>query len=289
MNLLLLTFGQKQENHYQAVFCILTFLKDSQIKNIIMITDYPEFYRFLGDKVRIISIDENTLADWKGKNDFFWRIKIKALELAIHQYPNEHLLYVDSDTFLASNLQNIAQKLDKHIGLMHTFEYQLSAKNQGETVKRMYSTLKNKAFFDVVINEQSEMWNAGVIALPKTSAKKIIMLSLALCDAICETPCPCRLVEQFSFSLALNHLTELHPCDDVIGHYWGNKSEWNQLINQFFVNALLKQKTLAQCVEELNEFNWRSLPLEKKLRSTNSKLKRLIDKLFPHKHIKYLA
>ncbi|OOF39225.1 hypothetical protein BKK49_08380 [Rodentibacter rarus] len=287
MNLLLLTFGQKLENHYQAAFCILTFLKDPQIKKIIIVTDYPAFYDFLGNKVKIISINEKTLEDWKGKNDFFWRIKIKAIELVVHQYPDNHLFYVDSDTFLASNLQSVVQKLDENIGLMHTFEYKLSGQNRSKTTRGMFSVLNGKVFFDITINPQSEMWNAGVIALPKTCAKEIINLSLNLCDAICATPCPRRLVEQFSFSLAMNHLTELSSCEDVIGHYWGNKPEWNQFISQFFVNALLKQKTLEQCVEELRAFNWHSLPLEKKLRSTNSTLKRLIDRLFPHKHIKY--
>ncbi|OOF36584.1 hypothetical protein [Rodentibacter heidelbergensis] len=287
MNLLLLTFGQKLENHYQAVFCILTFLKDPQIKQIIIVTDYSAFYGFLGDKVKIISIDEKTLVDWKGKQDFFWRIKIKAMELVIHQYPDDHLLYVDSDTFLASNLQSIVQKLDENIGLMHTFEYKLSGKNRSKTVRRMLSSLNDKVFFDIRINQQSEMWNAGVIAVPKAHAKAMINLSLGLCDAICETACPRRLVEQFSFSLALNHFTPLHPCEEVIGHYWGNKAEWNQFIGQFFVDVLLKQKTLEQCVEELKEFNWQRLPLERKLPSANSKIKRLIDWLFPNKAMKY--
>lgn len=289
MNLLLLTFGSNLENHYQAAFCVLTFLKDPKIKNVIIITDYPEFYYLFGNKIEIITIDKSKLNDWKGKYDFFWRIKIKALELAQLKYPNEHLIYVDSDTFLASDTSDILKKLDNNIGVMHIFEYKLSNISQSNTARKMYSALNGKTFSSITINHHTEMWNAGVIALPKDKAKQIIDLSLTLCDEICATNCPRRLVEQFAFSLALKHFTDLSPCDNAIGHFWGNKSEWNQCISQFFVEAALKQKTLTECINDLKSFNWNSIPLEKKVRSTNLKLTKWVNKLFPCKNIRFFS
>lgn len=287
MNLLLLTFGPRLENHYQAAFCILTFLKDPKIKNVIIITDYPEFYHFFENRINIITVDKSILDDWKGKHDFFWRIKIKALELAQLTYPNEHLIYVDSDTFLATDLLDMSEKLEQNIGFMHVFEYKLATNSKSNTSRKMYTSLNGKNFSSISIDQNTEMWNAGVIALPKDKAKQIIDLSLDLCDEICATDCPRRLVEQFSFSLALKHLTELNSCDNVIGHYWGNKGEWNQYISQFFVESALKRKTLFECIEELKSFNWNSIPLEKKVRSINFKLTKWINKLFPCKNIRF--
>lgn len=131
------------------------------------------------------------------------------------------------------------------------------------------------------------MWNAGVIGLPKQKAKELLQLSLQLCDEMCETDCTRRLIEQFSFSIALKERTTLVSCEQAIGHYWGNKSEWNAMISAFFTNVALKQLSIAQCVEMLKEYDWNTLPVSKIERSTNRKLKNTVDKLFKPKNIRY--
>lgn len=243
MNLLLLTFGERLENHYQAAFSILSYLKDPLLKRVIVITDYPEFYRFFEQRIEIIEINSSTLSNWQdcGNNvaPFFWRVKIKALELLQRKYPDEHLLYVDSDTFLATNLTEIQTKLDNNQSVMHIYENALANK-KSKTLQKMYLTLNMQTFAGVKIDGKTAMWNAGVIALPKNKAQELISLTLAICDEICATNCPRRLVEQFSFSVSLNHLTTLNACEQIIGHYWGNKPEWNAETSQFFTEALLK-------------------------------------------------
>lgn len=288
INLLLLTFGQKTEHHSQAAFSILSFLKEPLINKVIIITDRPDFYDFLGDRVECICVSETKCKQWQGPHQFFWRVKIKALEFAQEKYPNDHLLYVDSDTFLAGNLTALYQSLENGYSAMHKQEYLFSSvKNTSNTERKMFSVLNGKCFSSIHINELCAMWNAGVIALPKDKAKELISLSILICDEICETKCPRRLVEQLSFSLALSHLAKLLPCDAFIGHYWGNKSEWNQHINLFFADAFLKNKSVDILIEELKEFDWSSLPIIKKERSTNEKLCKLIDRLFPPKHIQF--
>ncbi|WP_090655850.1 hypothetical protein [Basfia succiniciproducens] len=288
MNIVLLTFGSRLENHYQASFAILSFLKDPAVKRVIMVTDRPEFYAFFGNKIEFIQINEDTLTQWQGEYQFFWRVKIKALEKVQKRYPAEHLLYIDSDTFLATDLAGIQDKLSQNQLFMHKLECALGDEIDN-TTKKMHNSLKDKTFAGIRLDSQSTMWNAGVIALPANKAKEIITLSLQLCDEICATDCTRRLVEQFSFSIALNHYGELNACDHIIGHYWGNKNEWNKLISAFFVNALLKNLSLQDCINEVAEFDWNRLPIHKKQRSTNSKLKALTDKYFPDKNISYFS
>ncbi|OOF67934.1 hypothetical protein BKG89_08600 [Rodentibacter caecimuris] len=287
MNIVLLTFGKNLENHYQAAFCILTFLKDKNIKNIIVLTDSPEFYQFISEYVKIILITEEILSEWQGEYRFFWRIKIKALEFIFRKYPDEHLFYVDSDIFLAKNLDLIHRGLDKGRSFMHKKEYLFSDKGDSNTERKMIACLNNKIFSGIQFNENTPMWNAGVIALPKEKAAALINLSLNICDEICATDCPRRLVEQLSFSVALNHLTELFACEDEIGHYWGNKIEWNEMISQFFIQKSLKKMTVKDCIRQLQDFDWQSIPLEKKVRSTNKRFKQIIDKFFPPKSIRF--
>lgn len=121
MKLVLLTFGERLENHYQAAFSILTFLKDPLIHKVLIATDCPEFYRIFQEKVEVIHITKNTLVEWQGDVQFFWRIKIKALELVQQSYPDEHLLYVDSDTFLVKLLAEIHSELEQNHSVMHQF------------------------------------------------------------------------------------------------------------------------------------------------------------------------
>lgn len=288
INLLLLTFGPHIENHTQAAFSILSFLKDPLVNKIIVVTDHPNFYQFLGNKVDCILIDEPKLKEWQGEHQFFWRIKIKALEFIQQKYPYEHLLYVDSDTFLVGALTDIYHSLEKGNSVMHKREFIFSnVKNTSNTERKMFSILNGYSFSSIIINEQSAMWNAGVIGLPKQKAEKILSLALTICDDICETACPRRLAEQLSFSLALAHLTELKPCDSLIGHYWGNKQEWNTRICQFLTEAFLKNNSIDDIIKELQLFDWSAIPIIKKERSTNRKIVNVIDKILPPKQVQF--
>ncbi|WP_044469863.1 hypothetical protein [Mannheimia massilioguelmaensis] len=288
MNLVLLTFGERLENHYQACFSILSFLKDPNIKNVIIVTDRADFYQFLNGQVKFIHINQQTLKEWQGKYQFFWRIKIKALEIVQQHYPEQNLLYIDSDTFLASNLDRMHVALNQGQTFMHKAEYTLGSQ-ANNTIKKMYQSLNAQTFANIPLNEHSMMWNAGVIALPANKAKEIIQLTLQLCDEICATNCTRRLVEQFSFSIALNHQVKLQACDNLIGHYWSNKEEWNEMIAKFFVNGYLQNMSLEEAINQLRDFDWNCLPIHKKQRNTKTRLIKLIDHLFPAKNIQYFS
>lgn len=287
MNLVLLSFGSKIENHYQAAFSILSFLVKDEIEKVIVVTDNPEFYNLFKDKVEIIAINDQELESWKGKFNFFWRIKIKALETVINKNPNKDLLYVDSDTFLFGDTAAIKDGFSKGYSFMH-IEEELLSKGNSKTVRNMWKVLQNKTFCGVEINSKSVMWNAGVIGLSQQDAKKIINLSLSICDEICNTPCPRRLVEQLSFSMALNSNGQLHNCNSIIGHYWGNKKEWNECIAKFFTTVLLKNLDYDQMLREFQKIDLKQLPIIKKYGTTSIRLHNLINKVFQPKEIVFL-
>ncbi|MDO4232348.1 MAG: hypothetical protein Q4D19_09460, partial [Lautropia sp.] len=239
MNLLLMTFGPKVKNHYQAVFAILSFMRDPLVSRILIMTDQPELYRWVTSldggqvaghdlpEVEIVHVSQEQLTEWQGAPQFFWRVKIRAIQEMFARHPDQHLMYIDSDTFLARSLADVVNLLDEGAALMHCQEYCLGDSRQ-EDVVSMNQTLMGKTFAGVPVTPTSRMWNAGVIALPSSRAAQLIQQTLEMCDEMCATPSARRLLEQFSFSLVLNHECPLYPCEGTVGHYWGNKAEWNR-------------------------------------------------------------
>ena len=309
MNLLQLTFGDNTDNHQQAVFAALSFMRDPHIRRVLVVTDRPDFYRWLsgtarnapsiddggGDAsgkpgmapVETLPITAETLTAWQGPQQFFWRIKIQAVAMAVRQYPGQHLLYVDSDTFLAGSLADMVRQLDAGAAYMHCFEDCLGDRNS-RTLTRTRRALAGRTLEGITLSGRHEMWNAGVIGLPASTAAERVAQALQLCDAMCATDCPRRLIEQFAFSLALQQGT-LHPCQDVIGHYWGNKPAWNRLIAGFLAEARLKDETVAQAVARMGQVDWRALPLEHRQRRWVLRLKAGIDWVLPPKKLRHFT
>jgi len=127
MNIIYLVFGEELSNHLQANFSILSMLtQEKTIDSINVVTDQPNFYNHLSGYVKTFEIDHKTLVEWKGEYDFFWRAKIKAIELITRTYKNENLLYLDSDTFLFGDLKQIKDKLNDGFSFMHLSEGKLS-------------------------------------------------------------------------------------------------------------------------------------------------------------------
>ncbi|RZJ91515.1 MAG: hypothetical protein EOO60_07920, partial [Hymenobacter sp.] len=119
MHLLYLVFGTNIQNHFQAHFSMLTFLRQGQGELVItVVTDAPEFYRHLESAITVQVIDQATLREWEGEFNFFWRVKIKALEQAARQHPELPLLYLDSDTFLYGSLPALRAHLGAGRALM---------------------------------------------------------------------------------------------------------------------------------------------------------------------------
>lgn len=264
MNVVYLVFGDEQKNHIQTYFSLLTFAKAKEINTINVITDRAELYDNLKEIVNIIPISESDLKEWKGEYDFFWRIKIKAISLIVDRYKEQNILYIDSDTFLFSdNMKEIENMLNKGLSLMHLNEGNL-CKLRTKTEKRMWRQMKNKTFAGVEVTEQSCMWNAGVISFCGKNGKQLIDLTLNICDEMLKAGVTRRLIEQFSFSLALDALTKMTPAENWIGHYWANKAAWNNLATKFLLDSYFQKKTIKKQIEELGSFDFHTIPTSKK-------------------------
>lgn len=146
MHLLYLVFGPNAKNHSQATFSMLTFLRQgAALHGITVLTDAPEYYQHLAAHITVVPMSAATLTEWKGEFNFFWRIKIKALEYLAGQQPDTALLYLDSDTFLHGALPELQAALGRGEAFMHELEGALSAL-PSKTEQRMWQQVRGQAF-----------------------------------------------------------------------------------------------------------------------------------------------
>ncbi len=289
MQLLYLVFGTNIQNHFQAHFSILTFLRQGQGELVItVITDAPEFYRHLRAAIVVQVIDKATLRDWEGEFKFFWRVKIKALEQAARQHPELPLLYLDADTFLYGSLPAMRQQLAAGQALMHEQEG-LLATLPSKTERRMWQQVQGKAFGGITMTPQHAMWNAGAVGVPAQRNHEAIALALNICDDLCRQQVTPRLIEQFALSVALAEVQGLHAARPYIGHYWSTKEQWNKVISHFLLTSHLQNRTLAQDLAALDEVDFTALPVKQRVRNTQSRLENLTRRLLPPRDVEYLG
>ncbi|WBA42036.1 hypothetical protein [Hymenobacter canadensis] len=287
MNLLYLVFGDAVRNHFQAQFSILSFLRHrAGLSGITVVTDAPDFYRHLAGHVTVLPIDAATLREWKGEFDFFWRVKIKALEYVAERSPGQAILYLDTDTFLHGSFAALQESLAAGMAFMHEPEGALAALGS-KTDKLMWRQTGGQTFSGIQFNERHTMWNAGVVGIPAAGGPAAIALALAICDDLSRQGVTPRLIEQFALSVALQEQFELRAARPYIGHYWSNKDEWNDAIGMFLLESSLKGRTVEQEVAALADFDFRAVPVKKMLKNTHWRLVHLVDRLFPPRETVY--
>lgn len=288
MTIAFLVFGKDILNFQQAIFSILTILpKMDKNERIVVITDVPEYFKILDDKIIVLEVDEKTFENWKGEYNFFWRIKIMALQMLADKWKDNHILYLDSDTFLFGSLDSIRLNLNSGINMMHTNEGKLS-ELASKTERTMWKQLKGRTYGNITIDSNTCMWNAGVVAIASTNRDKLD-LALTICDEMCKENVTPRLIEQLALSLAMNKPMDLLAAENEIGHYWGNKKTWNKIINKLLLNNLMRSLTLEHLIDEVKEINFEKTPIRVKTSSTKLRLEKKLSKMFPDKLHLYIT
>ncbi len=281
MNVVYLVFGNQIELHQQANFSILTLLANGgDIGDIIVITDTPKYYQnILSEKLIIELVSTDTITAWKGKDNYVFRAKIKALEMIIDKYNTQSLLYLDADTFVNNSLIAIQEKLNDGYYVQHINEGIISESHRN-TQKSIWKSIQKKTFEGIKIPQNLCMWNAGIIGIPAHNNKAYIKQVLSLSDAIYETDIKKKLVEQLSFSIALQLQENFIEAEKEIGHYWGNKKEWNTKIATFFLKNHLKNTTFKDAIIIVSDMNLQETPVMVKRSNTAKRLKTIIDRIF---------
>lgn len=274
------TFGDNLNNYTLGNFCILSLIKLApKNSKIIVYTDKPNFYNWAKDLLTIRVLDQKMLTEWKGAHDFLWRVKIKTI-LDCAQKDDGHLIYLDGDTFLYNNLDDLIEKLDLGHSFMHLNEgSQIQTKSQG----RLMNLINGQEICNIKMHKNLCMWNAGVVGLSQKNKVELISKVLELNDALCDLTKDNWLIEQFSLSTILATQSNILPSDEYFKHYWGNKPEWLKHINTFFSKFYINQYDATQMAASIDLTFWTSLPVFRKTKKIKLALVNLIDKVITDK------
>ncbi len=289
MNLLFVNWGAKLGPHIQCAFSILTAFKYAHcFEDYFVVTDCPEYYRFFGDRVKVIPVSSEQLKEWTGEENYMFNIKIKGIAHFNQLYPEKPILFVDSDTFFYNNPERLKRLLEEKKTIMHLNEGSFrSYVQRSRTAQRIFPILKKLDLGKYKITEDTCMFNSGVLGLPPgENLQHQIKEVLDLTEVLSKSNLKIHFQEQLAFSLVLQDNYELHTASDCVGHYWGNKQVWENEILLFLAKAQLEGLTIDQIVDNLSQFNF-DHPVVCKKRIMNIRLNKLARKIFPDR-LKYI-
>lgn len=249
LRIVLLTFGDRIETHWQAHHCLLTTMAHAPADTeYVLVTDRADHYRWFAGRVRFLPVDPAQLAIWKGAHGFFWRVKLEAVLAAarLDGVGSAHTCYLDSDILCRQPLTDLVAALAVGDTFMHLQESVFSHARRSSH-RTLRDHLVGKSIAGLPITGDNAMWNAGVVAVGAGQVD-LLVRALALCDAIITADYTHRLAEQFAFSAALQSSGRLRPAEAWFDHYWANKPGFQQSITEQLATFLVRGMGVDEAV-----------------------------------------
>ncbi|MGI4743440.1 MAG: hypothetical protein ACRYG7_50455 [Janthinobacterium lividum] len=228
-----LSYGREQE-YKRLIFAVLSFKAfysgiDSNVQLLIFTDNSAYFEHFLtGILVKYVLLTPAKIELMKGPQKFVHLVKVEVIREAFELYPNNNLVYIDSDTFFIKDPLPLFGMISAENSLMHTKEYALTERigstSEGNSPQLFLSALKNRTFSTSQGEERyfpsQYSWNAGVIGLAKEGKGYIDdIYKLSGEFFSCSL---WHISEQLAFSLLLQTRTTIYPCEKYIYHYWAS-------------------------------------------------------------------
>lgn len=273
MSYTLVTQSFGRENEYRRV--ILTVwsfyaqVRDTVSIRTILFTDNPSFFvsYFKNLPVEYVLLTTEKIRTMRGSIDFLHRMKIALIEEAFKKV-GTNILYADSDTFFTMDPSSMMTNLSPTTSFMHTREYAFEYLKDiplpaGEPFLKFYKLIKEQTFNTVKgtlqVSQEQYSWNAGVMMFHRDH-EKLLPEVYALTDQL-YPPTGNHASEQYAFSIIMQQNTTIHPCEEVIYHYWYR-------VKKTIADLFLK--------ERINE-QWASCSIELKYKSVQAWTSQLPD------------
>ena len=287
MTILYLTFGEKTEFHVQAYLSMLSFRRQmTDGDRIVMVTTAPQMYRHTQEWSEVITIDERQIEAWQGEYHFFWRAKIKAIEYVSQLYPDDDILYLDCDTILFGDINDLKHPLAEGRGLMDENEGHPSGMKT--KTLRMWKTIAGRTYDGITLGSQHNMYRAGVVGIPHKKAPEVLATALALCDGMLADEAERIVIEQYSLSVALFERVGLQETFPVIAHYWASKDYWIKAGMELMARVLLTGASAEEEMRLYEAIDFSHLPIYVYKSNTARRLRGLVGKAFPDCDFRYI-
>ncbi|MBB5436372.1 hypothetical protein HDC92_000036 [Pedobacter sp. AK017] len=265
-NVILLSYGNKTE-YCRAVFCILSFLSWTKVEKrgvrIILYTDQPDFFKpyFFSVAIQYIHLTPVLLKQMLGNTDFSHRRKVVAINDVARRFPEQDLLFIDTDTFFFANPKILTGEFKSGQSFMHVKEHTIAESlalftsyKQPEYPTAFIKYLNSSSFSIAgkteIFSETDYSWNSGILGISKSSFNYLPDI-LKLTDLFYEHS-KWFLSEQLAFSFTLQRRTKIKAAAQVILHYWSasQKKQVDQLISELFeqYEANLKDRSFIRSI-----------------------------------------
>lgn len=244
----------------QNIFSIFSLLNSTnynleKIKILIYTDQVLDFKKYFDgiSNIEYREIQMEQIKKWRGAIDFVHRVKVEILKEAYENHQTD-IFYVDGDTVFLNNPNELFLKVNNQNSLMHIFENII---NQGKDPlsKKIKKFLKKN---HPEIPTTTSMWNAGALGISKTIALDVFEHVLKMTDQL-YSEYPKHTMEQLAFSFVLQTKTKINPAEKEILHYWNQKDEYQNLINQF----LSENSDLNSVKNSYKLINWPKAPKPK--------------------------
>ncbi|PRY52365.1 hypothetical protein B0I27_106125 [Arcticibacter pallidicorallinus] len=270
-NIVLLCYGKEIE-YNRAIVSILSFLawnrKASTDFRIVCFTDNPAYLnKYLSDvKVEYIYLSPSRMNHMLGGTTYIHRRKICILQDVYLRYPEDDLIFLDSDTFFISHAHGFMKKLESGYAMMHEREYRIE---EAPEIYRKYMSekLENAAGYPLAFIRQIEsrtfavkneelsfsidqhVWNSGVLGL-KNQFLPYLDSVLSLNDEFYKES-KWFISEQLAFGLLLQQKTQIAESSAFVNHYHQSKHHVDPRINSLLDGEFLKMKLVEKlaCVK----------------------------------------
>ncbi|WP_181305160.1 hypothetical protein [Rufibacter sp. XAAS-G3-1] len=233
-NITLLSYGDEKE-HSRTALCILSFWswysgKKEDIR-FLLYTDNTSHFEpyFEGIEVRYHLITPERWEDMLQGNQFKFFRKIAVIEDSFTAYPNDNLLFLDSDTFFIADPSPLVQGIMPGTSFMHLMDFTFQEGYPYATPKQnadFMKWLEGKSFQigddSYCFDKRNVSWNAGVLGMSSEIARYIPDV-YRLTEEIFKAT-SFHVSEQLAFALVLQTVTKVHPSDTYILHYWPSKA-----------------------------------------------------------------
>jgi len=265
-NIVLLCYGKEIE-YNRAIVSILSLLAWNNAPSadfrIICFTDNPAYMnKYLANiKVEYFYLSPSRMHHMLGGSTYIHRRKICILQDVYLRYPEDDIIFLDSDTFFMSDTPGFMAKLESGYALMHEREYRIE---EAPEIYRKYMSKRlenaesyplafirqigNKTFAvegeQLSFSADQYVWNSGVLGLKKEILPYLSSV-LSLSDEFYKES-GWFISEQLAFGLLLQGKTKIRESSAFINHYHQSKHHVdpriNRLLDEKFVKMRLGEK-----------------------------------------------
>lgn len=211
----------------QALYCAWSALAwaEGLPLSVHVYTDEPAAYAALAGRIEVEPVSLDRIRAWRGPDDFVHRQKTELVRDVAVRFPDDPLLYVDSDTFFVGPVARAAERIAPGRSVLHVREFSVATHGTSQ-MKKFRREMRGVTFRGAPVRLDCDMWNAGAVGLDPAQFA-LLPEWLALIDAV--YPRIQRFfVEQFAISLLLQRDTTVAAIDDVLFHYWFQKDEYTE-------------------------------------------------------------